>query len=71
MHDKLELVGTKIDTKVEKKIDLNYRKKLAALTIQRLWRGFKGRSKATHQRKTNASIIIQKHIRRCLARKEA
>jgi len=63
----LELVGTKLDIKGERKLDIAFWKSNSTNLIQRVWRGYKARERVYQIRLTLAAIVAQRYIRRVLA----
>jgi len=53
-----ELIGSKVNTKWERKLDISYWKYESAALITRAWKGYKGRMIARHKRETRAAIVI-------------
>lgn len=71
MKCELAVMGFKADLKYERRLLRNYEQHKSVELIQRMWRGFKGRRKFKHVFESKHALVIQRHARMWIAKRQA
>jgi hypothetical protein len=66
----IEVIGYKTNIKEEKKLDKLYLRYMAALFVQKVYKGHMARKRVLLMRLTLSTIVYQKYTRRWLAKRE-
>jgi hypothetical protein len=66
-NPQFELVGTKMNTKLERILDKDYRRNRAIGVIQRCYRGYRDRKVYRGMMQEKSSIVIQRYLRKVYA----